>query len=223
MWSLITKLVVRFADTSRTLMFFCCDMTAASMSAFIPTILTEMGYRAAIAQLLTIPIWTTGVVFNVFGCWVSGRIGWRFPFIFLGICLAMIGWIIQIIHSTNSSLTVGIRYFSLFAMSGGTIVQMAMTTSWMTNNLRGRASTAVGTAMILGLGNCANFVASNVFIKTEAPFYRKGFQTGLGLTIAGAVVCIVFLGLLWLHNRKLDRKRRVHGGVDDQIEYRYQY
>jgi hypothetical protein len=204
-------------------MFFCCDMTAASMSAFIPTILTEMGYQTAKAQLLTIPVWMTGIVFNVFGCWVSGRIGCRFPFVFFGICLTLVGWSVQMVHSTHHNVTAGVRYFSLFAMSGGTFIQMAIATSWMTNNLRGRASTAAGTAMILGLGNCANFVAANVFIKDEAPYYPKGFSTGLGLTIAGAAACFIYLGLLRWHNQKMDRKRREYGGTDDQIEYKYQY
>ncbi|KAF2867779.1 major facilitator superfamily domain-containing protein [Massariosphaeria phaeospora] len=206
-----------------TLMFFCCDMTAASMSAFIPTILTELGWTAARAQVMSIPIWATGIVFQLSGCWLSGRVGWRFPFVLLGIAVAMLGWIIQIVYSERKGLGAGIRYFSLFAMSGGTFLQMAMTTAWMSNNLRGRASTAVGTAMILGLGNCANFVAANVFIKIESPFYPSGFRTGLGVTVAGAVVCMVFVGLLWWHNRKLDAKRKEFGGEDDQKEYRYQY
>jgi MFS family permease len=204
-------------------MFFCCDMTAASMSSFIPTILTEMGYTAALAQVMSIPIWATGIVFQVFGCWVSGRIGWRFPFVLLGILFVLGGWIIQLYYSETKGLAAGIRYFSLFIMSGGTFLQMAMTTSWMTNNLRGRASTAVGTAMILGLGNCANFVASNVFITRERPFYRTGFRTGLAITVVGAGICMVFVGLLWLHNKKLRHKRRELGGEDDQNEYIYQY
>jgi len=204
-------------------MFFCCDMTAASMSSFIPTILTEMGYKAATAQLMTMPVWATGIVFQVFGAWVSGRVGWRFPFVLLGILFAMCGWIIQLYYSSNKGLYAGVRYFSLFAMSGGTFLQMAMTTSWMTNNLRGRASTAVGTAMILGLGNCANFVAANVFIKREAPFYPTGFRTGLGLTVAGAAVCMTFVGILWKHNRGLRKKRAAEGGQDTQTEYFYQY
>lgn len=204
-------------------MFFCCDMTAASMSAFIPTILTEMGYQTAIAQLLTIPVWITGIVFNIFGCWVSGRVGWRFPFVLVGISLAMLGWIIQMVHSTNRNVAAGVRYFSLFAMSGGTFIQMALTTSWMTNNLRGRASTAAGTAMILGLGNCANFVSANVFIKAEAPYYPRGFSTGLGLTVAGAAACLIYLGLLRWHNEKLGQKKDGHVGTDNQSEYKYQY
>lgn len=205
-------------------MFFCCDMTAASMSAFIPTILTELGWKAARAQYMSIPIWLTGIIAQLFSCWVSGKIGWRFPFVLMGIMIAMVGWIIQIVYSEKHAVSPGVRYFSLFAMSGGTFIQMAMTTSWMTNNLRGRASVAVGTAMILGLGNCANFVASNVFIKKEAPYYPTGFRTGLGLTMAGAVICMIFVGLLWTHNKKLDKKRRDGaGGEDNQVEYRYQY
>ncbi|KAF2122887.1 major facilitator superfamily domain-containing protein [Lophiotrema nucula] len=206
-----------------TLMFFCCDMTAASMSSFIPTILTELGWTAAKAQAMSIPIWLTGAVFEVFGCWVSGRIHLRFPFVLMGICTAMVGWIIMNVYSNNRGMAPGVRYFSLFAMSGGTFIQMAMTTAWMTNNLRGRASVAVGTAIILGLGNCANFVASNVFVKKEAPFYPTGFKTGLGVTIAGAAFCLGYVGLLFIHNKKLDARRREHGGEDDQKEYRYVY
>lgn len=84
----------------------------------------------------------------------------------------------------------------------------------------------MGTAIILGIGNCANFVSSNVFVKGEAPFYPTAFRTGLGITVAGAVACVAYVGILWRHNRELDRKGREGGGVnglDDQKVYRYQY
>jgi peptidoglycan/LPS O-acetylase OafA/YrhL len=171
---------------------------------------------------MSIPIWITAMVTQILACWASGRTGWRFPFILLGIAIVLIGWCIQVYYSDHQ-LSAGARYFSLYCMAGGTFIQMAITTSWMVNNLRGRASIAVGTAIILGLGNCANFVASNVFITTEAPHYPTGFKTGLGITIAGAVFCLAFLGLLVKHNRKLDAKRKDSGGVDTQEEYRYIY
>jgi hypothetical protein len=105
-------------------MFFCCDMTAASMSSFIPTILTELGWKAARAQVMSIPIWLTGIVAQVFGCWVSGHVGWRFPFILAGISLAMVGWIIMNVYSANQGLAAGVRYFALFSMSAGTFIQV---------------------------------------------------------------------------------------------------
>lgn len=160
-------------------MFFCCDMTAASIASFTPMILTELGWTAERAQVMTVPVWATGFIFELGAGYLSSRTGLRFPFMLFGILLAMIGWIIQVVFAESTGLSPNIRYFSLFVMAAGTFLQMAMTVSWMTNNLRGRASLAVGTAMILGLGNCANFVTSNVFIKGQAPYYQTGFQTGM--------------------------------------------
>lgn len=170
-------------------MFFCCDMTAASIASFTPTILTELGWKAERAQVMSIPIWVIGFLFELGAGILSSRTGLRFPFVLFGILLATVGWGIQIAYSESrhtptsaagegDRVSPAVRYFSLFAMSAGTFLQMAMTTSWMTNNLRGRASIAIGVAIILGFGNCANFVASNVFIKGEAPFYPTGFRTG---------------------------------------------
>ena len=204
------------------MMFFCCDMTAASISSFTPTILTELGWTSAHAQALTVPIWVTGMLFQVTGGYLSGRTGWRFPFIFFGALCATVGWIIQIVHSERGNLSAAIRYFGLFCMSGGTFLQMSMSTAWMSNNLRGRASVAAGTAIVLGFGNCANFVATNVFIKAEAPYYPTAFRTGLAITVTGGVVCLSYTGLLWRHNQKLARKRMFNLREDDQQEYKYQ-
>jgi hypothetical protein len=204
-------------------MFFCCDMTAASMSSFIPTILTELGWKSATAQAMSIPIWLNGMVFQVTAAVLSARTGLRFPYILFGITCVAVGWMIQIVYSENGAVSAGWRYFGLFCMSAGTFLQMTMTTSWMSNNLRGRPSVAMGTAIILGIGNCANFVATNVFIKHEAPYYPTAFRTGLGITLSGAVFCLIFLGLLWRHNRQLAQKWRESGGEDTQSEFMYQY
>jgi hypothetical protein len=207
-------------------MFFCCDATAASMSAFIPTILTELGWTARLAQAMSIPVWLAGIVTQLSGAWLSARIGLRFPFILGGILLVLIGWSINIAYSEGKDVSAAVRYLSLFLMSAGTFIQMSLTTSWLANNLRGRASLAMGTAIILGIGNCANFVSSNVFVKKEAPLYPTAFRTGLGITAAGAAGCLVYVGLLWRHNRRLDEKRSEDSGVDvadDHQVYRFQY
>ncbi|KAJ4366698.1 High-affinity nicotinic acid transporter [Ascochyta clinopodiicola] len=217
-----TKTLCDYKIWFPTLMFFCCDMTAASMASFIPTILTELGWKAAYAQAMSVPIWLTGMVFQVTGALLSCRTGWRFPFVLFGVLCATIGWIIQIVYSEHGSVSAAVRYFGLFCMSGGTFLQMTMSTAWMSNNLRGRASVAAGTAIVLGFGNCANFVATNVFIKKEAPYYPTAFRTGLAITIAGGGFCMAYAGLLWRHNHQLAKKRMEAGGEDDQREYIYQ-
>lgn len=204
------------------MMFFCCDMTAASISSFTPTILTELGWTSARAQAMTVPIWLTGMLFQVAGGFLSSRTGWRFPFIFFGVLCAVAGWSIQIVYSEGGNVSAAVRYFGLFCMSGGTFLQMAMSTAWMSVNLRGRASVATGTAIVLGFGNCANFVATNVFIKAESPRYPTAFRTGLAITVAGGGFCLSYAGLLWLHNQKLAKKRVRGSGEDNQHEYKYQ-
>lgn len=203
-------------------MFFCCDMTAASIASFAPTILTELGWTAARAQAMTVPIWLNGMVFQVIGAIMASRTGRRFPFIFFGVLCATAGWAIQVVYSEQGEVSATLRYFSLFCMSGGTFLQMTMSTAWMSNNLRGRASVAVGTAIVLGFGNCANFVATNVFIKAEAPYYPTAFRAGLAITVAGGGFCLTYAALLWRHNSKLSRRRAIEGGEDDQKHYMYQ-
>ena len=197
-------------------------MTAASIASFTPTILTELGWTSAYAQAMTVPIWLTGMIFQLGGAFLSCRTGWRFPFIFFGVLCAMAGWIIQIVYSERGNVSASVRYFGLFCMSGGTFLQMTMSTAWMSNNLRGRASVASGTAIVLGFGNCANFVATNVFIHAEAPYYPTAFRTGLAITGAGGGFCLTYAGLLWRHNQRLARKRVRDCGKDNQQEYKYQ-
>jgi len=201
-----------------TIVFFCCDMTAASMSSFIPTILVELGWKANRAQVMTIPIWLCGMTVQILGCWASGVSKVRFPFLLGAIATVMIGWIIQVVHVDSAS----VRYMSLFFLASGTFIQMALLASWTTCNLRGRAQSAIGTAFLIGLGNCANFVASNVFITKERPRYPTGFRTGLSITIVGFIVVLIHAGLLAWHNKKLDAKRKQTGNWEDtQKEYRY--
>lgn len=45
-----------------TLLFFCADMSAGSISSFNPTILSQLGWKARRANVMTIPIWVVGIV-----------------------------------------------------------------------------------------------------------------------------------------------------------------
>ncbi|KAF2817374.1 MFS general substrate transporter [Mytilinidion resinicola] len=212
------KIIFDYKIWIPTVFFFCADMTAASMSSFIPTILVELGWKTSRAQVMTIPIWVSCIVVQVGIAWVAGRTRTRSPYILGAICVVIIGWVIEEVHVKSAS----VRYMSLFFLGTGTFTQMTLIVSWMTCNLRGRASTAVGTAMLLGLGNCANFVASNVFITKERPLYPTGFRTGLAITVLGFASVVLFTAILAYHNKRLDAKRTQTGDWEDtQEEYRY--
>lgn len=203
-----------------TLVFFCCDISASSISSFTPTILKELGWTASKAQVMSIPIWITGIVFTLSTSYLSDKLRCRYPFILLGIALSIVGWAIQL----EQVQPAGVRYFSLFAIASGAFMQMPILIGWLAGNLRGRAQQAVGCAIQLGIGNCANFVSSNVFIKTEAPKYPTGFAVGLAFTALGAVVLLLLVAGLEMHNRRLDQEVAAGGKeIDEHDQVRYKY
>ncbi|KAI2619532.1 MFS general substrate transporter [Hypomontagnella submonticulosa] len=206
-----------------TMCFFCCDITASSMSSFSPTILTELGWMATIAQLMTMPVWATGIVSTFLITWLTSRLNFRTPFLLFAICLQLIGWSIMVAWVPQA----GIRYMALFFMAAGTFPQMSILMGWLSANLRGRKYLAVGMAWMVGFGNCANFVSSNVFITKERPRYPTGMATGLAFTVLGFVLTSSAYFLLVLGNRRRDRIRAQLTDAEreryDELHVKYVY
>ncbi|KAI1335985.1 major facilitator superfamily domain-containing protein [Xylariaceae sp. FL0016] len=186
-----------------TMAFFCCDVTASSLSAFSPTILTELGWKAQTAQLFAMPIWAAGIVSSFCVTWTASRLDLRTPFMLVCICFQLIGWIILRLYVASA----GVRYMALFFMSAGTFPQMPMLMAWLSANLRGRKYLAVGMAWMVGFGNCANFISSNVFITQERPQYSTGASTGLGFAALGFTLVCTGMGLILLQNKKREATR----------------
>lgn len=85
-------------------------------------------------------------------------------------------------------------------------------------------SLSFGTAIQLGLGNCANFVSSNIFITTQAPEYPVGFSAGLAITALSMPLMLLVMFILTTHNLKIDAKRAALAPgevLDDQKDYKY--
>lgn len=182
-----------------TLMFFGIVNTNYSTNFFIPTILVEMGYTAVSAQVHSIPIYAVAAVFCLSFCYISDRVKHRFGFILFGVCLGCVGFIILL---AQEGLPVGAKYFALFTLvSCGYIVQ-PISVSWLMNNVGGHYKRAFASAAQIGWGNAGGIVASNIFITTEAPYYKTGYGVSIGLLLfTGLMGCLMFI-LLRRENAK---------------------
>ncbi|KAF7533668.1 hypothetical protein G7054_g6880 [Neopestalotiopsis clavispora] len=213
------KIVFDYKIWLLTLLFFCADMSAGSLSSFNPTILSQLGWTARRAQVMTIPVWIIGIVGALTTTLLSGRLNTRWPFILPAILVSTIGWILHL-KQVNPP---GVRYFAQFLISFGTFVCMPLYIGMLTANMRGRASQSFGTAVLLGIGNCANFVSSNVFITTQSPRYPVGFGTGLGITALSFPVMLFTMFVFISHNKKMDKKVAAGEELDDQVDYKLVY
>ncbi|KAJ4145961.1 hypothetical protein LMH87_004792 [Akanthomyces muscarius] len=203
---------------SFTLLYFCADMGAASISSFTPTILKELGWTASKAQVMSIPIWMVGIVVTLSTSYAAGKLSRRWPFVLAGAICALVGWCLQYAQVQPAA----VRYFALYIIASGSFIQFPILIGWLNSNLRGRPQQAIASAVQLGIGNCANFVASNVFITLERPKYPTGFATGVSIAALSIVTLLaVTLALAW-HNRKCERGLKGETeDQEDQASFRY--
>lgn len=93
-----------------TMCFFCCDITAASVASFSPTILTGLGWTNTVAQLMTMPVWASAILATFSMTWITTYTNRRAPFILGCISCQLTGWTIMRVFVPQA----GVRYMALF-------------------------------------------------------------------------------------------------------------
>ncbi len=100
--------------------------TAYAVSFFIPTIIQEMGYTAAMSQLRSIPIFIVAGVTALLVAWATDRVKHRYAFTIAGVVVAGIGYVVLL---CQSSVTVGVKYMACFFITTGGYITLPV--SWV--------------------------------------------------------------------------------------------
>ena len=180
-----------------------------SISYYLPTVLSELGYSSSEAQVQTIPIYAAGFVVALATAWASDRLQHRFGFVVLGAAINIIGYAVLL---ASGYVSVKVRYMALYLVECGLWMGSPVEVVWLTNNLGGHYKRAFGTAIQIGMGNMSGFVASNVFITSQAPRYPAGYGVALAMMVlAGVAATILYTGL------KRENKRRDRGERDYRL------
>ncbi|EXJ87212.1 hypothetical protein A1O3_04171 [Capronia epimyces CBS 606.96] len=155
-----------------------------------PSIILELGYTSAQAQLLTIPIYLVGMI-STLGCsWLADRRRTRWPFIVIPYSVGVIGFLglLAIPHPRLPGLTYG----WLFFIPAGLYPPVITMASWLGNNLAPTWKRSIGIALGISLANAGGIVGSNIFIAKQAPHYWLGYGFCFGC------VCVAILSTLVL-------------------------
>ncbi|THV82347.1 MFS general substrate transporter, partial [Aureobasidium pullulans] len=179
--------------------------TGYSGSFFVPTIIRELGYTSASAQIRSIPIFIVAAICSIASAYLTDRLRHRFGFCIFGLVVASVGYVILL---AQEGLSVAVKYFALFLVVPGGYITQPIVLAWVQNCMSGHYKRSISAAMTVGFGNLGGIVASNVFFTEEAPLYKTGYGVGLGfLWICGVGCVVLFLGVIW-ENRKRDRGER---------------
>ncbi len=192
-------------------MYICVTTTGYSTAFFIPTILNEFGYSPSSSQVHTIPVYVVGTVLTLFCAWWSDRIQHRFAFTIGGVALATVGYIILLCQGPLKEahrMPIGVRYLAIFFITSGNYITQPLIIVWLANNMSGHYKRSFGAAIQIGIGNVGGIIGSNIYLANEAPYYKTGYGTGMGMLLFGGVCCTIFyFGLKW-ENRIRDRGER---------------
>lgn len=90
------------------------DVTAGTISYFIPTIVANLGYSAATAQLMTAPPYVFAAILALMNGFHADHTQERGYHIAGPMLMAMVGFIISAASESNAA-----RYFALFLCAGG--------------------------------------------------------------------------------------------------------
>jgi MFS family permease len=182
-------------------MYFGCNVCFASLPLFVPTIISEMGAFSTIqSNGLSAPPYLLCWIMIVLVAFVSDHLHVRGPFVAGPALVAAIGYILL-----GTSTTVAVRYFAFF-LSVQIFISVAMVLTWVGNTHATDSKRGGALAILATGGQCGPVLGTNVFPKTDAPYYRKGMWISCGACLLVFVCAVLQSFILWRANKKRDRK-----------------
>ena len=187
--------------------FHTMSLPLYTLSLFLPTIIKELGYTAAQAQLLTVPPYAVATLLTNTAAVASEKFKIRAPFIMGGSSLAAVGYIILL-----SSTKPGVGYFGTILAAAGIYPATAIVLSWPANNVSGQTKRATANAMQISIGNLGAVLGTQLYRSTDGPRFSLGHSFAFGYLCMNVLV----VGILWMVLKK-ENSRRDKGERNDRL------
>jgi hypothetical protein len=181
--------------------FHTLSLPLYTLSLFLPTIITKLGYKAAEAQLLTVPPYAVATILTVIIAILAEKTHRRAPFILFSSSLAIIGYIILLTAPTSKP---GVSYTGTIFAAAGIYPSTAIVLSWPAANVSGQSKRATACAMTITIGNMGAVLGTQLYRPKTSPRWYLGHGFALGYLCFNVVNTLV----LWACLRKENVKKR---------------
>jgi MFS family permease len=193
--------------------FHTMSLPLYTLSLFLPTIIKELGYTAAQAQLLTVPPYAVAFVTTLSVAVASERFKIRAPFIMASASFAVIGYIILL-----SARKAGVSYVGTIFAAAGIYPATAIVLSWPANNVSGQTKRATANAMQISIGNLGAVLGTQLYRSRDGPRFFVGHGFAMGYLCANVIVVGTLWAILRAENARRDRGERNERLVDISVD-----
>ncbi|KAF5542997.1 nicotinamide mononucleotide permease [Fusarium mexicanum] len=179
---------------------------------YTPTIIKNLGFGASTASFLA-AVTNFGVcILAILVSWVSDKTLSRGPLcllcgvyslVFSGVQFAVVG-----------SSDVWMKYAILTLLGSGVAVSQSLNDAWFSINTEDPQVRCIGLALAVAGSNVGGLAGQNVFVKSDAPYYRNGFLKILCLYAASIVLIAGMIFYYWNDNRRMEKS----GELEDATE-----
>ncbi|KAK1993379.1 major facilitator superfamily transporter [Colletotrichum falcatum] len=185
------------------LAFHTMSLPLYTFSLFIPTIIKNLGYAAAVAQLLTIPPYALAFATTLAVAVCSERTGRRALFAMGSSALAAVGYVVLLANGDPAGRP-GVSYLGVFLAAAGIYPAAALVLSWPAVNVSGQTKRAVANAMQITIGNLGAVLGTQLYRSGDGPRYFVGHSVALGYVVANVAVCAALYAVLRRENARRD-------------------
>lgn len=193
-------------------LFHTCSLPLYTLSLFLPSIIAALGYKAAEAQLLTIPPYALATILTVIYAVLAEKFRKRGLFIMIASATAVIGYII-LLSNKDPKHNPAQSYVGTFFAAAGIYPSTALVLSWPAINVSGQTKRATACALQITIGNLGAVLGTQLYRAEDSPRYVLGHSFALGYIAANAIIA----GITWWVLSK-ENKRREATGVEGRVE-----
>jgi sugar phosphate permease len=192
--------------------FHTMSLPLYTLSLFLPTIIKNLGYTAAQAQLLTVPPYAVATILTVIVAVLAEKTQKRAPFILASSSLAIIGYIILLTAPSNKPR---VSYAGTIFAAAGIYPSTAIVLSWPAANVSGQSKRATATAMTITIGNLGAVLGTQLYRPNTSPRWFLGHGFAIGYLFLNLVNTSVLLLSLNRENKKKEQ-RAAAGEIADE-------
>lgn len=190
-----------YKNYAQAAIVFCLNTAFGSLPAYLPTILTGMGYTSLTAQGLSACPYLAAYFACICASFFSDRAKTRGVFIIFFCCVGAVGYLLlATVHTT------GVRFFATFLVCAGVFPAVALTFTWVTDNQGSASKRGAGLAIFGMVGQCGPILGARLFPSTDKPWYAKGMWVCVGMLFGAAVISAALSFSLRWQNRRRDEK-----------------